>query len=205
MGFLSPKDTSYLKYYTKQSDLVVEGATLLSKIVEAKSSAYSDIAQQMRLVEGNSEAAKLDSVRWISNTFVTPYDRSDMYILSSRLDDIVDEFDKAIDIIHLFQIDNLPEKAAKEVKILGSLATCFSGIINDLATLRKQVDEVDKARKLVAQAEKAHRNLLAKLFKNSSNAKEIIKIKSLIDVLNSICASFENLVSIVESITIKES
>lgn len=205
MGIFSPKDKSYLNLYKQLANHLIDSSKLLVKMVSANSSDYKKISDSMRELEEIADAKKREIAKWIANTFVTPFDRDDMYVISSRIDDVIDGYDKAIDIIYLYDIQDLPKKAEKQVGLLEDLAIRTFAIISGMSDIRAHSADLEQLRELVIDSEKAHRALLAKLFSGKSNAVEIIKTKGISDALVDIAESFKSVAAAVEQIAVKES
>ena len=44
-------------------------------------------------------------VRRVNTTFVTPFDREDIYRLAAGLDDVMDFMEEAVDLVNLYEIE----------------------------------------------------------------------------------------------------
>lgn len=204
MGIFSPKDKSYLELYKKQATCIIESSKLLS-LVSIDQSNRSDVTKKMHILEDTADLYKRDVTKWIHSTFVTPFDRDDMYRLTSYLDDVVDNFYQTIDMIELYQIDDLPKKAAKQISIISDLAILNFAIISGLTDIRAHEAELEQMREYVIDCEKAYRSQLSKVFDDKKiDPVNLLKIKGLTDSLNDIASAFKSVAYIVETISVKE-
>ena len=49
----------------------------------------------------------------MNSTFITPFDREDIYRLASSLDDVMDFMEEAVDLLGLYEIDRLPRSSPR--------------------------------------------------------------------------------------------
>jgi uncharacterized protein len=98
---LRPVDTSFYDLFSKSAQHLVLGAELLAEML-SDSSVKSDVAERMRAAEHAADETTHEIVRKVNSTFVTPFDREDIYALGSALDDVMDLMDEAVDLILLY-------------------------------------------------------------------------------------------------------
>ncbi|MDR0950728.1 MAG: DUF47 family protein [Candidatus Ancillula sp.] len=220
MGIFSPKDKSYLRLYNEMGDFVVKSAKILSAVIQIDSTknesggkaiavrdrekAYADYSHQMQVIEEQADIVKRDISIWANTTFVTPFDREDMYRVGTHVDDIIDGFYETVDLIYLYKIDDLPKKAAKQVGILEDMAIRLFAILSGLSDIKVHHEELDKILELVIDCEKHHRKLLSQLFEDKKiDAVSLIKTKGLTDSLQTIAQAFKATASLIQMIAIK--
>ena len=68
------------------------------------------LQQQLRDIEHRSDEITHAVMRQLNSTFVTPFDRQDIYALASRIDDVMDHMEAAADLVVLYELDGLPEE-----------------------------------------------------------------------------------------------
>jgi uncharacterized protein Yka (UPF0111/DUF47 family) len=205
MGLFAPKEKEYLKFYKKQASSVINSSKLLVKMMAASANEFQGISKEMRSIDAEADNIKQEARVWINSTFITPFDRDDMLILSSRMDDVIDQYDKLIDVIYLFEIEELPKKVSKQISILEDLAISLYAVISGLGDIKTHLDELKQIDKLVLSCEKIHRDLLAKLFKDDKDFVKIMKTRELLEALSQLLTAFRQVSSVIGSIEIKES
>ena len=77
-----------------------------------------DLSKRMREAEHAGDETTHAIVRRVNTTFVTPFDREDIYALASGLDDVMDMMEEAVDLILLYEVDELPAELANQVEVL---------------------------------------------------------------------------------------
>lgn len=204
MGFFSPKDKSYLPYYKQLGELVVDSAKLLREMALSDVSSYENFSRQITQIEEAGDSVKSQISAWTRKTFVTPYDRDDMYRLASCVDDIIDNYYHVIDTIFMYKIDDLPKKVAKQVEILESLSVHVFAIVSGLSDITVHLDDLEQINKRVNEFRKVKRSYMAKIFSETkSNPIDLIKNKGLVDALDDLADAYSNVASTAFAIDIK--
>ena len=116
MGFrFRPVDTSFYILFTEQAQHLVTGASLLAEML-AEGADHNDVARRMREAEHNADETTHAIVKKVNSTFVTPFDREDIYALGSGLDDVMDIMDEVVDLILLYEVKVLPPELSTQVE-----------------------------------------------------------------------------------------
>jgi uncharacterized protein len=144
-------------------------------------------------------------LRKLNSTFVTPFDRGDIYALAGALDDCMDEMDAAADLIALYRIEGLPAGAAQQARILRRQAELTAQAMPELRSLNGLESYWVEINRLENEADHTYRAMLADLFNNGTDAIAVLKIKEVIDLLESAADAFEQVAHHVETIAVKES
>src|SRR6478609_3208648 len=94
---LSPRDTTFFDLFAASAAHLVVGANLLSEMLGADLPGRTEIAEKLRTAEHDADEATHAIMSHVNSTFVTPFDREDIYRLASNLDDVMDEMEAAAD------------------------------------------------------------------------------------------------------------
>ncbi|MDR3201875.1 MAG: DUF47 family protein, partial [Bifidobacteriaceae bacterium] len=119
---LTPTDDTFFTLFTASAQHLVAGSKLLGEMLGEDYDAQVDLAAQLREIEHHADDATHAIMRRLNSTFVTPFDRDDIYQLAAALDDCMDFMEEAADLIVLYRIDKIPKKVAKQVAILKTAA-----------------------------------------------------------------------------------
>jgi predicted phosphate transport protein (TIGR00153 family) len=202
---LTPKETSFYDLFAQAADNLVVGAALLAELLGADKAERVVIAERMRDAEHASDEITHGIYRQLNSSFITPFDREDIYKLASLLDDVMDEMDAAADLVSLYQIDALPAGVADQVDVLVRAADLTAEAMPRLRTMKDLQDYWIEINRLENQADQIHRKLLAQLFNGKYDAMEVLKLKQIVDVLEEAADAFEHVANTVETIAVKES
>ena len=112
-----PVDASFYDLFSEQAKHIVTGAGLLAEML-GEGSDRQDVARRMREAEHAADESTHAIIKRVNTTFVTPFDREDIYALASALDDVMDMMDEAVDLVLLYDVTTLPPETSEQVEVL---------------------------------------------------------------------------------------
>ena len=201
---LRPAETSFYDDFATLASHLLNGAGLLAEML-AEGADREDIAQRMRDAEHEADESTHDIIRRVNTTFVTPFDREDIYALASGLDDVMDFMEEAVDLVLLYEVENLPKELANQVEVLQRCAELTADAMPRLRTMKDLEEFWIEINRLENAGDKSYRRILAKLFSGKYEALEVLKLKDIVDSLEAAIDAFETVANIVEQIAVKES
>jgi predicted phosphate transport protein (TIGR00153 family) len=201
---LRPLDTSFYDLFTDLANQLVAGAGLLADML-GDGSDRPATAQRMREAEHKADETTHQLIRKVNSTFITPFDREDIYALASGLDDVMDFMEEAVDLVLLYEVEHLPAELATQIQVLGRCAELTAQSMPRLQSMRELEEYWIEINRLENAGDKSYRRILAKLFSGKYPALEVLKIKDIVDSLEDGIDAFETVANIVEQITVKES
>lgn len=202
---LTPRDTSFYDLFTAQAELLVVGSRQLGELLGADRTGRKALAKELNQTEHLADEATHSIMRRLNQTFVTPFDRDDIYELASTLDDCMDYMEEAADLIVLYKIGELPPRVADQVEILQRASELTAEAMPHLRSMGDLTEYWVEINRLENQADKIHRKLLAQLFDEISDPIELMKIKEVVEILEEAADAFEKVANTVETIALKES
>jgi predicted phosphate transport protein (TIGR00153 family) len=164
-----------------------------------------DIARRMRDAEHAADETTHSIVRRVNTTFVTPFDREDIYNLASGLDDVMDMMDEVVDLILLYEVKDLPTELSTQVEVIQRCAEITSDAMPRLQSMKDLDEYWIEINRLENAGDKNFRRTLAKLFSGEFKAIEVLKLKDIVESLEGAVDAFEKVANIVEQIAVKES
>jgi len=200
---LRPRENEFYDLFTRQAEQIVVGAHLLDEAIGITDRA--DVARRMRDAEHAADEITHEVIRRVNSTFVTPFDREDIYNLAARLDDIVDFMEEAVDLALLYEIGQLPSGVKEQVDVLRQCATLTANAMPRLRTMSDLSSYWIEINRLENEADRSYRRVLATLFGGDYDALEVLKAKDVVDSLEAAADAFESVANIVEQIAVKES
>ncbi len=199
-----PVDTTFYDLFTQLGTHLVDGAALLAEML-SEGSDRDLIAKRMRDAEHNADETTHAIVRRVNSTFVTPFDREDIYALASGLDDVMDHMEEAVDLVLLYEVRELPGELAQQVEVLQRAAELTADSMPRLETMKNLEEYWIEINRLENAGDKSYRRILAKLFSGQYEALEVLKLKDIVDSLEAAVDAFEKVANTVEQIAVKES
>jgi len=201
---IRPVDTAFYDLFTESAQHLVNGSALLAEML-SETADHDDVARRMREAEHAADETTHAIVRRVNTTFVTPFDREDIYSLGSHLDDVMDSMDEVVDQILVYEVRILPAELSDQVSVLQRCAELTAAAMPNLQSMAKLEDYWIEINRLENQGDKNHRRILAKLFSGEFKAMEVLKLKDIVESLETAIDGFEKVANTVEQIALKES
>jgi predicted phosphate transport protein (TIGR00153 family) len=163
------------------------------------------IAKALREREHAGDAVTHRIMRQLNTSFVTPFDREDIYRLASALDDVIDAIEAAADFVVLADVGKLPPLMAEQIQLLQRSANETAEAMSRLKTLRDLEPYWIEVNRLENEADRVYRKLLSKLFSGDYDALTMVKLREVADGLEDAADALEHVAHAVETIAVKES
>jgi len=202
---LTPRDTSFFDLLAASAAHLVTGANLLAELLGADRPARKALAKKINEVEHLADEATHTIMRRLNQTFVTPFDRDDIYGLASALDDCMDYMEEAADLIVLYKLEELPVRVSDQVQVLQRAAELTAEAMPRLRSMDSLSEYWVEVNRLENQADKSHRKLLAQMFDEITDPIQLMKLKEVVEKLEDAADAFEKVANMVETIALKES
>ncbi|MBA2773807.1 MAG: DUF47 domain-containing protein [Nocardioidaceae bacterium] len=199
-----PTDSTFYELFANSARNLVTGAELLAEML-AVDADRGEIAKRMREAEHTGDEVTHTIVKRVNSTFVTPFDREDIYRLAAGLDDVMDFMEEAVDLVNLYGIRELPGELANQVEVLQRSAELTAEAMPRLRTMNDLEEYWIEINRLENDGDKSYRRIVAKLFNGDYDALTVMKLKDVVDSLEAAIDAFETVANIVEQIAVKES
>ena len=199
-----PVDTTFYDLFTQSAQHLVKGAELLAEML-SDTMDREDVAKRMREAEHEADETTHAIVRRVNSTFVTPFDREDIYALASGLDDVMDMMDEVVDQILLYEVKCLPAELSDQVEVIQRCAEITAAAMPQLQSMASLDEYWIEINRLENAGDRNHRRTLANLFSGEFKAMEVLKLKDIVESLEGAIDAFERVANIVEQIAVKES
>lgn len=201
---IRPVETSFYDLFAEAANHLVEGATLLAQVLDPNADRKS-IGEQMREAEHQADETTHRIVKRVNSTFVTPFDREDIYRLASSLDDVMDYMEETVDLIGLYEVDELPQQCADQIEVLQRACQLTAEAMPRLRTMKDLEEYWIEINRLENEGDRYYRRILADLFSGSYKSLHVLKLKDIVESLESAMDALESVANTVEQIAVKES
>ena len=202
-----PTDDSFYDFFSRAALNLVRGTELLSELAISKAD-FALIAERLEDVEHDSDRITHDVYNKINSTFITPFDREDIYRLASTLDDVMDHIEAAGNLVYLYgltKLPALPREMHDLVHVLDQQARVTAAAMPRLRSMKDLKEYWVEINRLENDGDRAYRMLLVRLFSGEYDALQVLKMKEVADELEKACDAFEHVANTVEQIAVKES
>lgn len=204
-GRLMPREGAFFDIFNRH----VNEAVLASRELVALMANPADAEARARAIESHEKRADkitLECIELLHKTFITPLDRDDIYSLITRMDDILDLMEDAAQSIWLYDLRVLTPESGRLADICVACIERVKAAVNLLSNLDNFKDilaicnEIDK---LEADADHVERAAMAKLFREENDVKQLIKLKAVYELLETVTDRCEDVANIIEGIVVE--
>ncbi|QMU22392.1 DUF47 domain-containing protein [Gordonia rubripertincta] len=199
-----PKNDLFYGLFTSSAQCLADGTKTLTGLLEPEPD-FEEIARRMVDLEHDCDRITHEMFRTVNSSFITPFDRSDIYVLGSSLDDVMDHIEAATHLMALYGVTELPQHLREMIEILDTSASVTADAMPRLAGMKDLERYWIEINALENRADHTYRTFLAYLFDGHLDALTVMKLKDVADELEDAADSFEKVANIVETIVLKES
>jgi len=203
---LMPRSDDFFSDFESQAATVVEGAKLLKALLDD----FTDVArkcQEIKDVEHRGDDITHRAFSRLHTQFITPFDRSEIHRLLSRIDDVLDLADAAAERLGLYDIDAVIPEAREIAGVLVAQAEKMAEAVRGLRTFKKDsrqlLDACREINVLENQADTLTRQTMAKLFRRGNDPLTVVKWKEIIDLIESATDRAEDVANVIEGVVLE--
>ncbi|TQS40710.1 DUF47 domain-containing protein [Cryptosporangium phraense] len=204
---LRPTETAFYGFFSQAADNLVKGADILGEL-SLSDPDFQSISDRLQDIEHANDDVTHALLRKLNSTFVTPFDREDIYRLGSLLDDVMDHMEGAGNLLYLYglsQLPALPREMHELISTLGRAAALTAAAMPRLQALQDLEAYWIEANEIENEGDHAYRMLLVRLFSGEYDTLTVMKLKEVADELEAAADAFEHVANTVETIAVKES
>jgi predicted phosphate transport protein (TIGR00153 family) len=206
---LTPHERGFYPLFTRAAQNIAAAADELAELVATEPAGRAALAARVKDAEHAGDELTHEIMIKINTTFVTPFDREDIYRLASALDDVLDAIEEAADRIVLYRLGVLPAGIAAQVEVLQRAAAATAAAMPRLEDMTELSGYWIDVNSLEDEADDLYRTLLGDLLAPPDSAPPadvltLLKTKEVVETLEEAADAFETVANTVESIAVKE-
>ena len=199
---LVPRDVGFYELFSKQAAYNHRAAELIRDLF-LRYDERESFRERIRQVEHDGDEVTHTIMRRINTTFVTPFDREDIYHLASNLDDVLDHIDAAADFAVLHSMDEPLPELAKLSEVLLETTRVADEALTKLRTFKGLEEYWVEINRLENEGDQVYRRTVAHLYSGDFKAMDVLKHKDVIEELEHAIDSLEDVANTIESIVLK--
>jgi predicted phosphate transport protein (TIGR00153 family) len=200
---LVPQNREFFHLYSRAASNAVDIARLLCELLDRFPQNGMELIGRIKDLEHTGDQVTREVVDLLNRTFVTPFDRDDMYRLAGALDDVCDHVDEAADNVGSYGLDSVPAKAREQADVILRAAIKLDEAVSRLEGFRDSSAELRALRDLEDEGDRLLRDGIADLFRSSNDPIAVIRWKDLHEHLEEAVDACENAADVLEAIVVK--
>jgi len=199
-----PRETKFLELFVEIANNVADGARALSDLLhnydyETMPAAVAKIAA----IEHKGDEMTHRILIKLNQTFITPFDREDIHLLASSLDDVLDFIFAASDRLVTYKITQPSPSAKVLAAIILKQAEELGKAVALLDKDTRLLDHCVEVNRLENEADKVSREAIGRLFDGEPDPITLIKLKELLEVLEEASDKAEDVADVLETVVLK--
>jgi predicted phosphate transport protein (TIGR00153 family) len=199
---LVPQKREFFVLYSRAARNTVEIAQRLVILLEEFPRA-DGLLRDIKELEHEGDRLTRELVDLLNRTFVTPFDRDDMFQLASALDDICDHIDEAAGNIAGYGVTEIRQSAKQQAEVILRATEKLSEAVEQIEGFKDADRQLNELRDLEDEGDRLNREAVSQLFKTETDAISIIRWKDIHEQLEEAVDACENAADVLEAILVK--
>ena len=204
--FLLPKEDKFLSYFEQAAVNLKKAGELYVDLGKAGSrTELSALRDEIKRLEHIGDEITHKIFEELNQSFITPFDREDIYSLTKAMDDVLDLIDHVADLLLLYQIDKLEHETTL---LLNVTNRAIKEIYESVSLLRHMNydsvrDHIVRVHEMENEGDRLYRLFMGKLFSEQRDAIRLLKYNSLYNEMEHAIDKCEDLMNAIEAIMLK--
>jgi len=205
MGRLLSREGRFFDYFNEHAGHAVLAAAELKALLAD----LSELEARRRNIERHEKQADQithHTMQLLHQTFITPLDRDEIHQLITTMDDVLDLMEDIAQCLFLYDVRAVTPEAQR----LADICVACTEKVRDAVAKLESMDNADAILKLCAEIDRLEadadyvmRSAMAKLFREEPDAKEIVKLKEIYQLLESVTDKCEDVANLIEGIVLE--
>jgi uncharacterized protein len=199
-----PRDTKFFDMFAEIANNVVEGAQVLSDLLHNYD--YQQMpasVQKIREIERRGDDMTHRILIKLNQTFITPFDREDIHLLVSSLDDVLDFVYSASDRLLTYKIEQPSQSAKILAGIILKQAEELKKAVGLLGKDGRLLEHCVEVNRLENEADQVSREAIGRLFDGGYDPITLIKLKELLEILEEASDKAEDVADVLQTVVLK--
>src|SRR5919108_5422671 len=177
--FFKRREDKFSKLIEEQAALTLEGLRLLVKYLETQD---KELAEELTMKEKEADEVRRILIDELNHSFVTPFDREDIFALSRSIDDVIDYADSTVSEMVVLKVEPTPYMQ----RIASLLKDAAYEIYQAVQRLQKNpkvaIDHAQRAKALENRVEGVYREAIADLFTGPEDVHHVVEMLKMREV-----------------------
>ncbi len=199
---LVPQKREFFELFTGAAQNAIEISRLLVRLLD-EFPADGKLLQDIKELEHVGDRATRELVDLLNRTFVTPFDRDDIYRLATALDDVCDHVDEAAGNVSGYGVTEVREAARSQADVILRSAEKLEEAVSRIDGFKDAGPQLDELRVLEDEGDTLNRDAISELFRSEQDAISILRWKDIHEQLEEAVDACENAADVLEAILVK--
>ena len=198
-----PKEEQYFSFFSQMTSYIYDAARALVEMLNDENGSYTEHLKRIKAIEHQCDDLTHSISTKLNKSFITPFDREDIYLLSGALDDVVDLIDDAARAMVMYDVHESTAHARRFADVIQRMAVELHEIVSMLAKPSGISPRLVELHRLENEGDEIYHSAIAELFHNATDPLDVIRWKDIYEKLEAAVDRCENVANIIESVIIK--
>jgi predicted phosphate transport protein (TIGR00153 family) len=204
-GKLLPREEQYFTLFAQMTSYINDAARTLVEMLAHHDGDYQEYVQRIKSIEHACDDLTHTVSTRLNQSFITPFDREDIYMMSKALDDVVDLIDGAARAVVMYDIHEATESARQLAGVIQRMALQLNEVVAVLSKPKGVTERLVELHRLENEGDDIYHRAVAALFHDRGDPLEVLKWKDVYEKLEAAIDRCENVANIIEGVIIKHS
>jgi len=210
-GRLMPREAKYFDLFNAHAEQIVQGGKQLSNLIGALVDAPEHAAKFADAIDDIERKADLithDTMAQLHTSFITPFDRDEIHQLINSMDDILDIVQDVAESMTLYDIQRVPSDAKALADVTEQCCNRVQSVVNLLHSMENApaiLKLCHQINELESDADRMLRASMSKVFREEPDVRQVIKLKEMYELLESVTDRCKDVAGTVEAIVLENS
>ncbi|MGI8787710.1 MAG: DUF47 domain-containing protein [Pyrinomonadaceae bacterium] len=200
---LLPREDEYFTLFSQMTEKIQQASNLLVEMMQDDGANFESFAKRIKDVEHECDELTHTVTTKLNKSFITPFDREDIFALVVALDDVCDYIDAGARAILMYAIQDISNHARGFAKVIQSLAMEINSAVSMLSKPDGLNQHIVEIHRLENEADDIYFRAIGEIFQTATEPMTVIKWKELYEILENATDRCERVANIVESIILK--
>jgi uncharacterized protein len=200
---LIPREEQYFALFRQMTSHIYDAASKLAEMLAGKQGDFKTHLESIKAIEHQCDELTHSISKKLNSSFITPFDREDIYLLSGALDDIVDLIDDAARAVVMYNVRETTDYARQFGDVIQRMAVQLHEVVSTLerpAGINPRLVEIHR---LENEGDDLYHEAIGELFQGTPEPLRVIRWKDIYDKLEAAVDRCEQAANIIESVIIK--
>ena len=200
---LLPREDEYFLLFSQMTEKIQNASNTLVEMMQGESGTFESAAKRIKDIEHECDELTHTVTTKLNKSFITPFDREDIFALCVALDDVCDYIDAGARAILMYDIKIISDHAKGLAKVIQGLAIEINSAVRMLSKPVEINQHIVEIHRLENEADDIYFRAIGELFLNQTDPIAVIKWKELYEILENGTDRCESVGNIIESIILK--
>jgi predicted phosphate transport protein (TIGR00153 family) len=202
---LLPQEGRFFEHFKELAELIVQASGELQALMGS----FDDVERRrfnIETIEKKGDRVTHATVELLHKSFITPLDRDDMHRLVTKMDDILDLIEDSAQSISMYDVRAVTADAARLAELCVACAERVRAAVEllpDMENARRIIEVCTDIDRLESEADHLMRAAMARLFREEPDVRQLIKLRTVYELLEEMTDRCEDVANIIEGIVVE--